>query len=210
MSKGQRGSWSYALHSYRIIPRIPNRVWGFRAFFKENLEFVVGSESNAHHSVWDSTNCNRRGEVLVEFLNSTNLEILNRGNLPNFCSGNRSVMIDITLGSLSLLESIIVWEVSSETSLSDHRHIPFLLRVAVTVRLIRNPRGTNWYSIGDLRDRLRRGPVMDTKSEAGLGLAIHWVQQATVLAYEYNCPLKSIKTGTQILKWTTELESLRR
>jgi hypothetical protein len=51
---------------------------------------------------------------------------------------------------------------------------------------------------------------MDMKSEAGLGLAIHWLQQALILAYENNCPLKPVKKGRQSLKWTTELEPLRR
>ena len=83
----------------------------------ENLYFAVGRDSNAHHSVWGSTNCNSRGEALLEFLNTTNLEILNRGNGPTFCGGGRSEVIDITLGSLRLLESIIGWEVSSEPSL---------------------------------------------------------------------------------------------
>ena len=77
--------------------------------------------------------------------------------------------------------------------------------------LIRNPRGTNWGSFKeDQRDRLERGPEMDMKSEAGLGLAIHWVQQALILAFENNCPLRPVKTGRQSLKWMAELESLRR
>jgi hypothetical protein len=178
---------------------------------KENLYLVVGCDSNAHHSVWGSTNCNSRGEALLEFLNTTNLKILNQGNEPTFCSGGRSEVIDITLGSLRLLESIIGWEVSSEPSVSDHRHILFTLRGSVLVRLIRNPRGTNWGSFKeDLRDWLERGPEMDMKSEAGLGLVIHWVQQAPVLPYENNCPLRPVKIGRQSLKWTTELKSLRR
>jgi hypothetical protein len=50
---------------------------------------------------------------------------------------------------------------------------------------------------------------MDLKNEAGLGLAIHWVQQALFSAYEDNCPPRPVKTGMQSLKWTAELESLR-
>jgi hypothetical protein len=46
--------------------------------------------------------------------------------------------------------------------------------------------------------------------EAGLGLAVHWVQQALISAYEDNCHLRPVKTGRQSLKWTVELESLRR
>ena len=55
----------------------------------ENLYLVVGCDSNAHHSAWGSMNCNSRGEALMEFLNSSNLEILNQGNEPTFCSGGR-------------------------------------------------------------------------------------------------------------------------
>ena len=146
----------------------------------------------------------------MEFLNSTNLEILNRGNEPTFCTGGRLEVTDIALGSLRLLESIIGWEVSSEPSLSDHRHILFTLRAFVPLRLIRNPRGTKWgFFKGDLRDRLERGPEMDMKSEAGLGLAIHSVQRALLSSYEDNCPLRPVKKGRQSMKLTVELETLR-
>jgi hypothetical protein len=121
---------------------------------KENLYLVVGCNSNAHHSVWGRTNCNNRGKALLEFLNTTNLEILNRGNEPTFGSGGRSEVIDITLGSLRLLESIIGWEVSCEPSLSDHRHILFTLQGSIPVPLIRNPRGPKW---GSFKEELERG-----------------------------------------------------
>jgi len=50
----------------------------------ENLYLVMRCNSNAHHTAWGSTNCNDREEALVEFLNSSNLEILNQGNEPPF------------------------------------------------------------------------------------------------------------------------------
>jgi hypothetical protein len=95
---------------------------------KENLHLVVGCDSKAHHTVWGSTNCNSRGEALVEFLNTTNLEILNRGNESTFSSGCRSEVIDNTLWPLRLLDCIIGWEVSSEPSMSDHRYSVHLTR----------------------------------------------------------------------------------
>jgi hypothetical protein len=169
---------------------------------KGNLHLVVGCDSNTHHSAWGSTNCDSRGEGLVEFLNSSNLEILNRGNEPTFCSGGRLEVTDIiTLGSLRLPESIIDWEVLSEPSLSDHRYTLFTLGGSVPVCLIRNPRGTNWGSFkGDLRDRLEGGPEMNVNNEAGLGLTFHGVQQALISAYKDNCPLRPVKTGTKSLK----------
>jgi hypothetical protein len=51
---------------------------------------------------------------------------------------------------------------------------------------------------------------MNMEDEAGLGVATNWVQQALISAYEDNCPLRPVKTGRQSLKWTVELESLRR
>ena len=79
------------------------------------------------------------------------------------------------------------------------------------VLLIRNPRGTNWGSFQEsLREKLEMGPEMSIKDEAGLGLAIHWIQQALISAYEDNCPLKPFRKGRKSLRWTSELESLRR
>ena len=120
-------------------------------------------------------------------------------------------MINFTLGSYGLLESITGWEVSRELSLSYHRHILFTLRGSAPVPLIRNPRGTNWGSFREgLRDKLERGLEMSMKDEAGLGLAAHWIQQALITAYEDNCRLRPAKNGRKSLKWTLELDSLRR
>jgi hypothetical protein len=61
-----------------------------------------------------------------------------------------------------------------------------------------------------VRVRLERVPEKNMTGEAGLGLAVHWIQQALILAYDDNCPVRPVKTGMQSLKWTSELESLRR
>jgi hypothetical protein len=125
---------------------------------------------------WVATIAIVGGEALMEFHNSSNLVILNRGNKSTFCSGSRREVIDITLGSFGLLESITGCEVSLEPSLSDHRHILFTLRGSVPVSLIRNPRGINWGSFrDDLREKLGMDPKMSMRDEAVLGLAVHWV-----------------------------------
>jgi len=88
-----------------------------------------------------------------------------------------------TLGSFGFLESITSWEVSLEPSLSDHGHIMFTLQRSVSVRLIRNTRGTNWGSFReDLRYRLEMWPQVNMKDEAGLGLAFHWVRLSLISA----------------------------
>jgi len=177
----------------------------------EALCLIVGCDSNAHHTAWGSTNCNGRGESLLEFLNSTNFDIHNRGKESTFCNMSRQELIDIILGSYGLLESITGWEVLREPSVSDHRHILLNLRGSITAPLIRNPRGTNWGSFReDLRDTLETGPEMNMKDEAGLELAVHCFQQALITAYEKNCPPRFVKTGRKSLRWTARLESLRR
>jgi hypothetical protein len=46
---------------------------------------------------------------------------------------------------------------------------------------------------------------MNIKDEVGLGLVVHWVQQALISAYEENCPLRPVKKDRKSLRWTLEL-----
>jgi hypothetical protein len=50
---------------------------------------------------------------------------------------------------------------------------------------------------------------MNMKDEAGMGLAIQWIQQALVSAFEDNCPLRPIRKGRNSLRLARELELLR-
>jgi hypothetical protein len=176
---------------------------------EKTLSLIVGHDSNCHHTVWGSTNCNDRGVALVGFLNSTDLEILNHDNDPTFCNSQRLEVTDI-LGSFALLESIKDWKVSSEPSLSDQRHILSKLVGSVPEALSRDSR-SNWNSFReDRRGRLEQGPRMDLKDEAGLGLTTSYVQEALITAYEDNCLFKIGRKGKCSLMWKSNLESLRR
>lgn len=46
--------------------------------------------------MWDSTDINKRGEELLEYLVNTKLDILNVENIPTFRDARRAVVIDIT------------------------------------------------------------------------------------------------------------------
>jgi hypothetical protein len=72
---------------------------------ERHLYLVIGCYSNSHHTAWGSNNCNDNGEALLEFLNYSNLEILNQGHYPTYCSAERLEVIYITLGYFGLLES---------------------------------------------------------------------------------------------------------
>ena len=87
----------------------------------------------------------------------------------------------------------------------------FTLRGSIQDFLIRNHRGTNWGSFREgLRDKLQRGPEMSMEDEAGLRLAVHWIQQVLIAACEDNCPLRPARNGRTSLKWTSQLESFRK
>jgi hypothetical protein len=177
---------------------------------EEHLHLIMECDAKAHYMTWGSTNCNGRGEALVEFLGTSSLEILNQGIEPTFCNNCRSEVIDITLGSIGLLENIEGWGISHEPSLSDHMHIRFALRGSLPVHRARNPRSTDCDSFREeLLGALDRGPVGCTADETGLGLAHNWVQHALVTAYE-SCPVRPVKPVSTSQRWTGRPESLRR
>jgi hypothetical protein len=87
----------------------------------------------------------------------------------------------------------------------------FKLKGSVPERLVRDPRGTKWDSFRwDLRGRLEQGPRMNIEDEAGLGPNVSYLQQVLISAYENNCPLRIARAGKLTLRWTSNLETLRR
>lgn len=83
----------------------------------------------------------------MEFLASTDLEILNRGNEPTFCTAVRREVLDLTVCSRCISRDVVGWRVSREPSLSDHRQITFKLAWARgEVTTFRDPRRTDWDS----------------------------------------------------------------
>jgi hypothetical protein len=113
-------------------------------------QLIVGCDANAHHILWGSTGTNPRGDSLMEFLVSLNLNILNRGNEPTFIVRNRKEVIDLTLGTIKIGDLVSNWQVSYEPSLSDHRYICFQIsNITTNYVAFRNPKRTKWESYKD-------------------------------------------------------------
>ncbi|XP_029054193.1 uncharacterized protein LOC114881543 [Osmia bicornis bicornis] len=127
------------------------------------LQLLIGCHANAHHIVWGSSNINRRGEALLEFLSTTDLEILNRGSSPTFVTSRRQEVLDITLGSKKVVQAIQDWRMDDEATLSDHRLITFKLTTESDLRAsgtYRNPRVTCWPQYPEsLKEELREHRV---------------------------------------------------
>ncbi|KAG5884990.1 hypothetical protein JTB14_028190 [Gonioctena quinquepunctata] len=78
----------------------PNALGDVVAFcVDKSLQLIIGSEANAHHTVWDSKNINQRSESLLNFVLSEGLVIAHIGNKPTFVPKNRKEVLDSTLCS---------------------------------------------------------------------------------------------------------------
>jgi hypothetical protein len=119
-------------------------------------QLIIGCDANAHHILWGSTGTNPRGVSLLEFLVSSNLNILNHGNEPTFVVCNRNEVTDLTLGTNKISNLVSDWHISGEPSFSDHRFICFQIGNIKSGQVtFRNPRRTNWDSYKDnLRENL--------------------------------------------------------
>ena len=111
----------------------------------KNLPLIIGTDCNAHHPAWGSTNINPRGNQLLEYVLASKLHVLNKGSSPTFVVANRSEVLDITLASNSILQYIVNWKVEDEESISDHKYITFMLMAGHTTSFFkRNVRKIEW------------------------------------------------------------------
>ncbi|XP_018363697.1 PREDICTED: uncharacterized protein LOC108761587 [Trachymyrmex cornetzi] len=176
----------------------------------EGLPLLIGCDVNVHHTIWGSTGTNERGRRLLEYLVTTDLEVLNRGNKPTFCTAGRSEVLDLTLCSLGFVRKVREWKVSNEPSLSDHRLITFRLSdLKVEVKKVRNPKRTDLVSYQrDLGIKLRDFPKRYGTAEE-LELCVDYLQRALIGSYEANCPASTVTNNRGTPWWNPRLQGLR-
>ncbi|XP_044575186.1 uncharacterized protein LOC123258995 [Cotesia glomerata] len=176
------------------------------------LPLLIGCDANAHHTVWGSSNINKRGSELLEYLSTTGLEILNVGSKPTFVTSQRQEVIDLTLGSRKIAQMVTDWGVSKEDTLSDHRQINFSVKGNKdngTRDTYRNPRSTDWLKYRkELGNRLGK-PVRGLRNVPKIEQAAEHLQQAIVQSYEIACPLKVRKSSKRVTWWNAKLNKLR-
>ena len=85
-------------------------------------------DSNAHSSAfWNSSETNKRGEVLELFIMTHCAHVLNEGNVATFSSSRFNSIIDVTLAFVEH-EDIVNWKVDTECfTFSDHKLITMKL-----------------------------------------------------------------------------------
>jgi hypothetical protein len=153
---------------------------------------------------------NPQGECLIEYLLSTNLNILNKGNEPTFVISNRKGVLDLTLGTDKSGDLVTNWHVSDEISLSDHRYTVFQVgELEVTRFTYRNPKRTNWESYReDLKANLGVVPRV-IHSVRDVEVAVDMLQQAILSSYHQNCPSRVALSPRTVPWWHKELRHLK-
>ena len=76
------------------------------------LPLIIGSDTNAQHTLWGNRECNTRGEDLIDLCNSLGLSWANKGSTPTFINsrGHESI-IDLTITNSLGSDLIKNWKV---------------------------------------------------------------------------------------------------
>ena len=102
-------------------PAPPNLLKDLLVFTKnEQIPTIVGTDANAHHTVWGSSDINPRGEDLLANSVRAGLNFCNVGNEQTFRNKMREEVLDLTLVNQCAWYRVVGWHVSNMPSFSDH------------------------------------------------------------------------------------------
>ncbi|XP_055622249.1 uncharacterized protein LOC129765838 [Toxorhynchites rutilus septentrionalis] len=177
----------------------------------KNKQFIIGCDANAHHTVWGSSDVNTRGECLLEYLMSHNINICNQGNDPTFVNSVRQEVLDLTLCSSKLSDTLKNWHVSSEESLSDHKHIMFNYNSGdLLIEQFRDPRKTNWdiYHSKLLDNNSMSLKIISSTEQLELVSSEYGTNISST--FEESCPLTRKTSSKDASWWNKKLEKLRK
>ncbi|KAG8225457.1 hypothetical protein J437_LFUL004458 [Ladona fulva] len=165
----------------------------------KSWDLLVGCDSNSHHSVWGSSDVNPRGESLLEYLMTTELQLLNRGSQTTFRNNVREEFIDITLCTSNIEHKIEGWRGSGETAVGP---LPHLIAY-------RDPKATNWnLHRSELTRDIQGISQQKFRNQDEIEASVTFVHSSIISSYEKSCPLIVKKEGQQLSWWGAELEGL--
>lgn len=176
----------------------------------QNVPILIGCDANAHHVIWGSTDCNPQGDSLLDFLLSSNLSILNKGNEPTFVTSTREEVIDITLCSIHIEHLMKNWKVTNKILSSDHKCITFYVDTDYVPHCtFRSPSSTNWDEFNThLTHSLPKPTPIATISE--LNDTAQAFKDAMYDSYLKSCPQITVKENRTASYYNAELRRLRK
>ncbi|XP_048510255.1 uncharacterized protein LOC125500690 [Athalia rosae] len=167
----------------------------------KGLKLLVGCDANSHHTVWGSSDTNRRGVALPGYLTLERRKILNRGSKPTFINFLRREVIDLTLCISKVVHMTKNGKVRKEDILSDHRRISFYLDGDAAWEptvMYRNPRATDWTSYREELAKGLRGPCCKLKTIGMVEGAVGTLQTVINQAFEAACPARQRKCSKKV------------
>ena len=126
-------------------PAPPNLLRNLLVFTEnEQMSAYVGTDTNALHTIWGSSNINPRAEDLLACCASADLNFRNVGNKPTFRTKTREEILDFTLVNRCAWDRVVGWHVSNVQSFSDHMYIRFQVksRIQTKAKMFCNVRRT--------------------------------------------------------------------
>ena len=128
-------------------PTPPNLLRDLLVFTEnEQILTIVGTDANAHHTIWGFSDINPRGENLIAYSASADLNFCNVVYKPTFRTKTREEVVDLTLVNRFAWNQVVGWHVSNVPSFSDHMYIRFQVksRIQKQAKMFRNVRRTCW------------------------------------------------------------------
>lgn len=174
---------------------------------------LIGCDSNAHHTIWRSSNINRRGKELLDFLLENDLRICNKGGRPTFSNAVRDEVLDLTICD-SVMEPLVEnWMVSNEESGADHKHILFRMSAGLSTepKYVRNPKKTAWSNYReDLYFGVTAIPRITISNRNNLDFRVGQLSASMIQAFEANCPMTKVNGSPTLTWWNGDIERKRK
>ena len=182
----------------------------------EQIPTIVGTDANAHHTIWESSDINPRGEDLLAYCASADLIFCNVGNKPTSRTKPHEEVLDLILVNRRAWNRAVGWHVSNEPSFLDHMHIRFQVksRIQKQAKMFRNVRRTCWNKyVNELEQKLSQRtlrPVPVPSSKEDIDVLANKAHFVITTSYEAACPMRKLLRKKDNSWWNSELASLRK
>lgn len=177
--------------------------------YRKELELLIGCDANAHHTLWGSTDTNDRGTELLDFIIENELTLYNVGGAYTFETRTRKEILDLTFGTLSFVKD---WEVSKQTSFSNHKYIRFNIRTSFgkVENTYRNPKRTDWVKFKTLVAEKMGKANLNFDNVSDIESSVYNIENILISSFKKTSPIRKINKKKNQVWWNSNLQVLRK
>ena len=179
-----------------------NKLIGFCE--RKGIYLIILADANARHTLWNEREDNDRGKLVVDFMTSHHLKVLNFGGIAEsytYSRDNAKSIIDLSIVSHGLGEFCEDWFVSNDLITSDHRLVKFKIQLdSEAPRRVRNFGKANWKLFHDSLEACPTVVLEAMDVEDLISSAIRWNQDVTD-CLDLSTPERVKKIFCQRLHW---------